>query len=439
MRKRLAASVVLACVLVVPASAQLNATFDNLFDAFLRDEFQLSPGPHAEHYFPAANLADSLLTPALNSLIASNVSSFPLSATVAGVTFDFSTGQPISTVESQGPIFAETAETLGRQRLSFGFTATRLSLNRLRGLPLEDMRFTFTHQDTGEPGLGDNPTESDLVDLYMGLNVDASIYALAATYGVTPNLDLGVAVPIVTVGLSGTARAVITSYTLFVLDQFGGGARHYFGGDAQNPDLEHEEIYDESSTGLGDIAVRLKYRFPIASSSGLAALLDVRLPTGSEEDFRGTGSLNYRLLLIGSSRIGDFNPHFNLGYNYRGADFDSDEVELALGFDQKISSGFTFAFDVLADFDMTSDEAIKLFPGTETIVDQSADTGASARRIVQLSNIPDRDFDHVVNASFGFRIAPSEQVQLLANVIVPLQDGGLRSSIVPTVGLGLNL
>lgn len=427
---------VLGLLTVVPsATAQLNSTFDSIFDIFLRDELQLSPGPHAEHYVPAAILADSLITPALNSLVASNVASFPLSSTVAGVTFDFSTGQPVRVTESLGPIFAENAETVGQGRIALGLSATQLGLTSLRGVPVKDLRFTFTHQDVGDPGLGDNPNESDLLDVYMDLNVDASIVALSANYGIGSRLDVGIAVPIVSVTLSGTARAVITSFTLFDVDAFGGGARHYFGGDNQNPDLTHEVLYDERATGIGDVAVRLKYRFPLTSStSGLAALADVRLPTGNAEDFHGTGALNYRLILIGSSRFGAFNPHVNLGYNYRGADFDSDEMEFALGFDQQISGSVTFAFDVMGDIDLNSDEAIQLFPGTATIRDHSENTGATALRTIPLSNIPEQDYDHVVNASMGFRFAPSDRFQVLANLIVPLQDGGLRSGVVPTIG-----
>ena len=80
------------------------------------------------------------------------------------------------------------------------------------------------------------------------------------------------------------------------------------------------------------------------------------------------------------------------------------------------------------------DEAIQLFPGTVTIRDQSANTGATALRTVSRSNIPEQDYDHIVNASMGFRFAPSDHFQLLVNLIVPLQDGGLRSNAIPTIG-----
>jgi hypothetical protein len=74
-------SILLKAVLVLPlllattpARAQLNQTFDNLFNTFLVDRFQLDElGFHADHFRPAAAQASEALTPALNSLNASNI------------------------------------------------------------------------------------------------------------------------------------------------------------------------------------------------------------------------------------------------------------------------------------------------------------------------------------------------------------------------------
>lgn len=417
----------------LPASAsaqQLNETFDLVFDSFLQRGFSLSPGEHGSHFLPASQEAAGQLTPALNSLIASNVSSFPLSSTVAGVTFDFSSGQPISVRESLGPIFAETAETLGDSKLVAGFNATYLSMDQLRGIPLDNMRFTFLHEDVGDPGLGDSENESDIVDIFLNLDVNASIFALFATYGVTPNFDVGIALPFVTVDMSGDARAVVNSFTLGALGQ----ANHHFGNDPLTPVLVSDTTYESSATGIGDLALRFKFRFPSNSDFRTAALIDVRVPTGDANDFLGTGSVSARALLVGSRRIGTFTPHINIGYDYRGADLDSDEIEVVIGFDQQVLPGLTFAADFLGEFDVSANE-IDLLPGTATIIDQSK--GARNTRVIERSNVPDFDRDNMLNASVGFRFAPSDQFQLLANTLIPLQSGGLRSNISPTVGFSI--
>ncbi len=421
--------------------AQLNTTFkEEIFDHFLIDEIQLSPGNHGNHFRRAAGLADSVLAPALNSLIGGNVSSFPLSSTSVGVSFDFSTGQPVSIVESLGPIFAETGRTLGKGKINAGVNYTYLNLSDFRGIKTEDMRFTFTHVDLSKDGtLGENVNESDIMDVTLGLDVNASIFAFFATMGITKNLDIGVAIPTINVSMEGDARAVINSFTLAAIDT----ANHHFGEDPLNPKLESTRNYKESASGIGDLTVRLKYSFAQGKGVNLAALLDVRLPTGDPDDFLGAGETNVRLMGILSKKFGDFTPHLNMGYDYRRADTDSDEFEFAAGFDQKLLSGLTFAIDILGEVDLNKDEAISLFPGSVTIVDRiKNDAGEEIgqnERHVDLSNIPERDNDNIFNAAFGLRYAPSERIILLGNILVPLNDGGLRSNVAGTVGLAISI
>lgn len=414
---------------------QLDEVFSNIFDEVLNAQLKRSPGVHGDHFLEAAAFADSTLTRGLNNLIASNVSSFPLSSTNVGVTFDFSTGRPVSITESLGPIFAETASTLGKGKANIGFNYTYLNFANFRGIPTEDMRFTFTHVDVpdSDPGLGDNLNESDTIDLLLDLDVNASIFAFSATAGLTNNFDIGVAIPIVNVNLSGKAKATVNSFTFANM----GVANHHFGADSTKPELVTLIPYDESSTGLGDIALRFKYSFLRGAEVDLAALLDIRLPTGNESDFLGTGKINTKLSWIMAKKIGDFTPNLNIGYERRSSDFDSDEFEFVAGFDQKIATGVTFAIEVLGTIDINKGEAISLFPGEVRIEDQpnSQEPGTSTIRQVDRSNIPERNYDNTFDASFGFRFAPSENVVFLGNILAPLNDGGLRSTVVPSIGL----
>ena len=53
---------------------------------------------------------------------------------------------------------------------------------------------------------------------------------------------------------------------------------------------------------------------------------------------------------------------------------------------------------------------------------------------VSFTNIPNFKNDHNVNGSAGFKWAPKESVMITGNVIVPLNDGGLRADFIPTLG-----
>jgi hypothetical protein len=59
-------------------------------------------------------------------------------------------------------------------------------------------------------------------------------------------------------------------------------------------------------------------------------------------------------------------------------------------------------------------------------------------RNIPLSNIPDRNNDDTYSLSTGFKFAPSDHSIILANILVPLSDGGLRASVIPTVGFSLD-
>jgi hypothetical protein len=420
------------------ARAQLNTVFNSVFHTILVDRMILSPGEHKNHFLPAATQAESLLTPALNGLIVSNISSFPLSSTTPGVTFDFSGGQLVAVQEGAGPVFADRATTIGRGRINIGFNFTYLDLSRVRGVATDQMRFTFTHEDVNNDGILGGPTaeaapEADVVDVTMGMNLTAEIFALYGAWGITKNLDVGIAVPFIHIHMSGTAHATINSFTY----ANSGQADHIFGGTADNPILETQVPYDESATGIGDIVLRLKYSFLRGGSMDLGALADVRIPTGRVEDFLGSGKADALFALLVSKKIGDFTPHFNLGYEVRMADFQSDRVVIRGGFDHRILQGLTFAADFLGTVDVNPSEAIKLYPGSASIV-ESGNNGGQVIRTISLSNIPDSDNDNLYNLSLGMKYSPWQGALVLANILVPLNQAGLRASIAPTVGISVD-
>lgn len=455
LRNKILAAGFLIFLLSPPAlNAQLDQVFKNVFNGILGENGALALVPinspnvpdsitHRDHFRPAANAANDALVPALNNLIANNVSSFPLSSTSVGLSFDWSTGEPISITESLGPIFAERGRTLGKGKVNFGMNYSHLKLSKFRGIRTEDIKFTFTHQDIGPPGLGGISTESDVMDIFLDLHVNSNIFAFYATVGLAENLDFSIALPVVNINLNGNARAVIYSFT----HAHDGAADHHFGNvgeEIDNPKLEYVQDYDGSAFGIGDLALRLKYAPFQGGGVDLAVLLDARLHSGKEEDFLGTGKASIRLLGIASKKFGDFTPHINAGYDYRRADFDSDELEFAVGFDHKITRGFTFAMDVLGEVDLNKNEILSFqyskeeFVITDHVETETGEMGTLIRTIDQ-TNIPVRPDDNVYNAAIGLRYAPVENMILLGNILLPLNDGGLRSDVAYTVGFAVSL
>lgn len=407
----------------------LRDKISNLFGKVLEIQLAGSPGKHGKHFEPANVTSSNAMVSSFSNFIAANVSSFPLSSTVAGLTFDFSTGEPVSTTTSLGPIFAERAQTLGKGQLNLGFNFSFLNLAKLRGLNTKDLRFTFTHQDVGESGLGDSDNEFDTIDFFTNLDLDASILAFFVTVGVTNRLDIGIAVPFVNVSIKADPRAIINSFTLTANDS----ANHLFGGTPKDPELtQQSESINDDATGTGDIAIRAKYNFLKGKKVDLSALLEYQPPTGDEEDFLGAGKSTFRAGIISSGILGNFAPHLNLAYERRRSDLDRDEIEVVLGYDLKVAEGVTLATEFLRELEIGSEIEGLQFP--EPVIIQRPIGSTVFRREVSLTNIPQFSHDHILNVAFGLKFNPKKELIIIGNVFVPVNDGGLRSSVIPTFG-----
>ena len=387
-----------------------------------------STAVHGDHYIPDASEANGALLVFLNNSIAANVANFPLSATVSSVTFTFVDGVPTRTSSSFGPVFAERAQTLGRGRFDVGVNFSMLSFNKLRGVPLDRLRLNFVHENVdfpncdvifaGDCSLAGVPYfENDVLELELDIGLNAQIYAFSASVGITDWLDVSLAIPVIHFELDGTSTATAMVFDTSVV--------HFFGGTQDTPVLETRARSSQATTGIGDIALRTKLRILHGERVSAALLADVRAPTGRQEDFLGTGEVSARGLFIASSRHGDFAPHVNIGYAYRAADLSQDAVELAAGFEQRMGSWATLAVDLLGTFGV--EESPVVFP-------EPYQLEAPFLREVQRTNIPDRR-DDILDGSIGFKFSTGGGLVLIANVLVPLNDGGLRAQAIPTLGL----
>jgi hypothetical protein len=390
-----------------------------------------SPGTaalHGDHFIPASVEANTAILDFFNTAITANIANFPLSSTVASKTFRFVDGVPTPTSNSFGPIFAERAQTIGRGRLNAGVNYSRLRFAEIRGVELDDVQLTFVHENSDFPGCDDvfgsdcslygvPGFENDLIGLSLDLTMEADVFAFYTTFGLTDWLDLSVALPVIDFEMRGTSLAAITPTTDPVF--------HFFGGTQEEPELTATTQAFGNASGIGDIAGRLKALIVRGASWDLGVLAEVRAPTGREEDFLGTGEWNAKGLLILSAIFSDFSPHTNVGYEYRGSEFDQDALGVIAGFDQRIADWVTLAVDFLGSFKVGSEELV--FP-------EAVNLEAPFARTIELTNIPNSR-DDIMDGSLGFKFQTGGGLIIVTNVLVPLNEGGLRSGVIPTFGL----
>jgi hypothetical protein len=416
-------------VLINSAFSQtLKQQINTMFDEILL--LEISPGEHKGHFLPANVATSQAIISSFTNFIGSSISAFPLSSSTAGVTFDFSSGRPVPTSTSFGPIFSERAQTLGQGRINMGMNFTSINFKKIRGVDLETMRLTFTHEDVGEPGLGDSPNEFDLLNFYMNMDISASVFAIYFTYGITDRLDISAAVPFINVSLKTDPIAQMESYTWVSNDS----ANHYFAGTRTEPVLtKRPDPIDDDATGVGDIAIRAKYNFVRDKAIDFGLMLEYRMATGDAENFLGAGFSSLRTVLIGSKIFENFAPHLNLAYWKKFSDMYRDDFEFIIGYDQKITEWFTFVIDVLGRIQLGEQPENQKFP-ENVFINWTVGSTAYSKE-VSLSNIPDYSQDNTIDAAFGAKFKLKESFLVLANVFVPLNDGGLRGNVVPTLGM----
>jgi hypothetical protein len=426
MMRFLAPSVLLSLLAAAPLSAQsLQNAIEGLFIFGTCGEplcLDVDPLAHGRHFIPAIEDAQGNMLSFLTNSIGVAVSNAPISAATSGAIWGKSeTGLPVRTATSAGPLYAERAQTLGKGHFLFGAGVSGFSFTSIRNAPLSGLVFDFTHQDDDDGSLGTPAFENDIFQVRTNLNV--SLYAVTGvlTYGLLDMVDIGVAVPLVHTSIDGRSDAQIIPAVPETPHNLGTPA---------NPSLTDNTSTSGSATGVGDIAARVKVRVSQNERTGVGLLGEVRFPTGKEEDLLGLGELSVRGMGIVSARYGGFGPHLNLGFLYRGSDFQNNSFLATVGFDQLLGGWATFAADVITSWQVGDTKLVQPAP---VILSTPVGGGLSAR-IIPRSNIPERK-DNVIQGSFGFKFSAPSGITVITNALIPIRRGYLQPDVAWTAGL----
>lgn len=263
-------------------------------------------------------------------------------------------------------------------------------------------------------------------------SIDARVGQATAffTYGLLGNVDLSVAIPLVSVEMDVTSDASVqrvgtaaTPATHFFRDAAGGfgGSRQYAG--------------SGSASGIGDVIVRLKSTVVKSGQTAVALGIDSRVPTGDEEDLLGSGAPGVKPFLAVSFSNKNFAPHLNLAYQWNGDSVLAgniltgekgdmpDQVLYAAGLDVGLTEKVTLAFDVLGRYVIDS-------PRLRSTVFRTIDVG---------STFPNIHFEtgsfSVVDGAVGLKINLGGKLLADFNALFNLNNAGLRDTFTPLIGI----
>ena len=356
----------------------------------------------------------------------------PIASPASGFTFSFdkAAGVHTRTASSFGPILTERGETIGQKKVFIGFNFQRFRFDEIDGQDLGQMPAVFRHIATGR-------AVEDVVTTVNNFDLRIDQFTLFGTVGVTNAFDISVAVPIMDVRMGASATATIRRLTQVNNDCPAGSTTpcHYF---IQGTPTAVERPFqsESSSSGIGDVTLRLKYGVYRGENASIAVLTDVRMPTGEERNFLGAGSVGVKpfvAISFGSKKIA---PHVNVGYQWNGDSvLAGNLVEgtkgslpsqffYSAGTDIGVTSRLTIAADLLGQ---------RLFDSPR--VSRSTFTAASAGNVTFPQIATSRSDFSVNSAAIGFKLNLVDELLLTGNLLFRLDDTGLRQKMTPLIGL----
>jgi hypothetical protein len=426
---------------------------------------------HVAHFSPID--ADELDNPAVgivrsfNTLMLMQLSTFPLGSSAGGFTytFDETLGTFRRTTPSFGPVFAERAVTMGRNRFNAGFSYQHTTYRSFEGQDLEGgaIKFYLRHEECCSAGSGggtggggggsgggggpvvtpndtrfDPPFEGDLIEAALSMRTRTETAVFSLNYGVTDRWDVGLLVPLVHVKLEADVQASILR-----LSTAGDPLTHTF--EAGDPSATQKSFHvSGSATGLGDVVLRSQYRVLDFAGGGVAGGIDVRLPTGDQNNLLGAGGQTKMFAIVSGGR-GRLMQHANLGYTAAwgsapnvgllaalGAETPlPDEINYAVGVELVVESRLTIVGDVLG---RSLRDAGRL--GVVSKPFEYVTRAGGPVQTVDLNEFDPRPGNlNLTLGTVGVKFNPRGNLLISASVLLPISSSGLRSRVTPVVGI----
>jgi hypothetical protein len=350
--------------------------------------------------------------------IATALATYPLGASSAGLVYVTQAGaDPVLKSTSFGPFFVERSMTNGRGNLNLGFSYQQTAFDKLQGVDVKDVGLP------NQSATGTYADGSGVGDAYFAkLDVSSRLFVFSGSYGVTDALDIGWAVPVVSLSVRGQ-----------LLREYNAGkdadteeVRRLYPGRV-GTQVRIDQTVDAS--GVGDVMVRTKYAFGRSTNQVAMVSAELRLPTGDEENMLGTGQATFKLTTGTTRRLGDASLSLNGGYTAGR----TDEFNFSAGTDVALlpRKQLTVSFDFIAQrlFDTVTSYEQEVTDDTIALV------GDPPRRIIWTYGNWEIGNASLYRAAAGAKYNVSKDWLLTGAALFRLNDNGFQSAFTAFVGI----
>jgi hypothetical protein len=369
----------------------------------------------------AAVTQASQVATTLDIAIASQASQLPLASASAGTIVILKGGVP-ETFNNLGPILVDRAQTIGKGSVFVGFTASQFAFTDIDGTKLGNLPFSYfrTAYIPGTQLLQSNTYTSEKENL----NFRISQYIGVATVGVTKRVDATVIVPWEHVSLGdvvGTSTNYVVNANNNLLFRYNLPGSYTYG----------------TKSGVGDVVFNAKGVLASGEYATFAAGFNLRAPTGDELNFLGSGAWGFNPYLL-YSYLWKVSPHAKIGYQWNTSSELNNPTNAAggnqnlpggvqydVGADWAVRKRLTFAGDVLGS----------QYLNTQRLVTNLTSISTTTGLIPLTSSVAQTSSYSISNLSVGLKWSPVGKLVLAGNVLIQLNNNGLRARPTPLFGI----
>jgi Putative MetA-pathway of phenol degradation len=280
----------LVCAAAFPAPAGAQQTITSGL-SFLLTNRSIPTGDFARDEAAAAATRDTIST-----FLRSALTTLPVTSSASGFTYRIAPelgGVPVRSTNTFGAFFTERSITIGQRQLSLAATYQGIRFDEIDGRNLRDGTLRAT---ASRLTLDQVPFDVETV----AMRIRTDIFTVAANYGVTERLELGAALPLERVTLTGER-----------VDTYRG-----------TPLLQ--AAVSANASGVGDMVVRGKVNLLQRGAAGMAIGAEGRLPTGNSANLLGAGEASVKPHFMVSMETSRIAVDGSAGYMFGGV---SDELD----------------------------------------------------------------------------------------------------------------
>ena len=421
---------------------------------------------HSVHFQDASLASFAPLTAEIGSAL----SQLPLTSPASGFIFTFNPSLQVyaRSAENFGPILTERADTIGRHKLFVGVSYQFFDFDKVDGVNLRSFSAVFQHEHENCPrpydpttvtcinnGAGPPEITRDFVRTQNRIDLKVHQATAVATFGVTDQFDLSIAVPVLHVSMDMTSAATINNFEATDATIRPPCCVHQFApppvtipGETLGPiataTSNLKMYYDSanffranSASGIGDIVFRGKYRVYKGEKVGVAVGGDLRIPTGDELNFLGSGTWGIRP--FGTfSYSGRFSPHASLGYLINGNSVLGGDISSYTA--ARLPDVFTYSagadYGISTKLSLTADFLGQTLRNAKTIATTATTTLTADNSTINVPGlVTSTGTSNQASVAVGGKFNPFGKLLVTVNVLIRVNDAGLHSKPVPLGGI----